>query len=111
MFLLSGVLLIALAAVFLLVHLLDVQGSAGPNGPATKITWWEIGGFLLGLAVVAWLALINDLLFAGRREEQPADEEAQAAEREAEPPKKGSREENEIEEIKEIKEIAAALRK
>jgi hypothetical protein len=107
MFLLGGVLLIALAAVFLLVHLLDVQGSAGPNGPATMVTGWDMGGFLLGVALLAWLALVGDLVIADRREESPADKQALAAGRQAE---QHAPDDQERDQIEEIKKIAAALR-
>lgn len=118
MFLLGGVLLIALAAVFLLVHLLGIQGSAGPEGPATKIpTWWELGLFVLLLACLAWGALKSDFpLFAARREEQPADDAAERSKTKKRYIRKKKRdaqreEKEEREEREEIKKIAEELRR
>jgi hypothetical protein len=73
LFLLAGVVLMAVAAVFILVHLLGIPADGGKQGPATKIDEWEIVAFLAGLAAVAWLAVRTDFPLFARRGDKTSE--------------------------------------
>jgi predicted small metal-binding protein len=83
LFLLFGVILLGTAAILLLLHLLEIPEAGGKEGPATTlISEWTIGGFIAGIALLSWLAVVTDWpLFAGRRDdEQKRNDSAESKE-------------------------------
>jgi hypothetical protein len=65
MFLTIGMVLIAIAAVFVLARILEVT-DASTRGPAEDLTWGWLGVMLAGAVVLSWLAIRFDWLRAGR---------------------------------------------
>ena len=65
-FLAIGIVCVAIAAVFVLGQALGLTEHQ-KNGPATKLSWWHIGGMLLCAAVITWALLKFDWVGAGRR--------------------------------------------
>ena len=87
LFLLFGVILISLAAIVLLLHLLDIPAPGGPDGPANDIEEWRIAAFLALLPMLSWAAIRSDFPLFARRADNS----------------------NEADEIEEIRAIAAWL--
>ena len=87
LFLLFGVILISLAAVVLLLHLLDIPARGGSDGPANDIEAWMIAAFLALLPVLTWVSIRLDWPLFARRADKS----------------------NEADEIEETREIAAWL--
>jgi hypothetical protein len=65
MFLAYGTIAIATASVIVVGELLGIPPD-DPDGITTKVAWWHIGGFLVGLSGLAWAMLEYDLVGAGR---------------------------------------------